>query len=635
MSSLSLSIRTVPESLRFAADEIVRFYPARFAPDGLPVDIAFVPDLAPNACRAEADASSVRIAAGGATGALRALGRVMGAALSGGIESFAEAPFATTFGIMPDCSRNAVPNVDTLRRLVLKTSLMGLNAMMLYVEDTFPVEGEPYFGYLRGGYTPDDLRAADDYAAAFGVELFPCIEALGHMEQFLKWPAAAKYRDTDRVLCALSDDTYDLLDRCLASVASCFRSRRVNLGMDEAWGLGTGEFRKRFGERPTGEIMNEHLRRVREICARHGLRPMIWSDMYFRIGSKTHSYYDPDWSLDPEVAARIPRDVQLCYWDYYHIDRRDYERFIGFHKSLGSDIVFAGGAWTWGRLWNSLAYSERLADAAIPACRANGVRDIFITLWGDDGAECDVETALPAIQHAAELVYAPSGRLSRRLRAANFLGSCDGRYADWQAADSVNTNEWFHDRSGGPSNAEKDFLWEDPALAILDPQCPDDPAINAFYARLATRLLRASRFSRESAYLAFQARVARALSLKLGLRNALRDAVLAGDRDRVAELVRTRLRPLGREVALAWRLRRDRWMAANSPFGWEVVEARFAQQCARIDTLADRLLAWTRGELASVPEIETPLLPIQAPGDDPRCVTLSGYHNIKNPGCIK
>ena len=239
-SPLPLSFRTVPESLRFAADEIVRFYPARFAPDGLPVDIAFVPDLAPNACRVEADASSVRIAAGGATGALRALGRVMGAALSGGIEPFAEAPFATTFGIMPDCSRNAVPNVATLRRLVLKTALMGLNAMMLYVEDTFPVEGEPYFGYLRGGYTPDDLRAADDYAAAFGVELFPCIEALGHMEQFLKWPAAAKYRDTDRVLCALSDDTYDLLDRCLASVASCFRSRRVNLGMDEAWGLGTG-----------------------------------------------------------------------------------------------------------------------------------------------------------------------------------------------------------------------------------------------------------------------------------------------------------------------------------------------------------------------------------------------------------
>ena len=320
---MRLNLVSLPESLRFAAREVVARYADRFDPGGMPVEVAFEPSLSPGACRVEILDGRIRIASGGKTGALRALGRVMGAALRGSVEGFVDVPFTTTFGIMPDCSRNAVPNVATLKELILKTSLMGLNAMMLYVEDTFPVEGEPFFGYLRGGYTKTELKEVDDYADAFGMELFPCIEALGHMQQFLQWPAAAKYRDTEYVLCALSDDTYALLEKCIASVAECFRSRRINLGMDEAGGMGTGEFRKRFGEWSVGDIMNEHLRRMRTLCAKHGFRPMIWSDMYFRIGSKTNSYYDRDWSLDAGTISKIPKDVALCYWDYYHTDRRN------------------------------------------------------------------------------------------------------------------------------------------------------------------------------------------------------------------------------------------------------------------------------------------------------------------------
>lgn len=633
---MKLSLRSLPDSLRFAFGEVSARYASRFADDGLSVDVTLDPSLGPGASRLTLADGAACIVAGNATGALRAFGRLMGAALADAVEPFEEsAPFATTFGTMPDCSRNAVPNVVALKEFVLKTSLMGLNAMMLYVEDTFPVDGEPYFGYLRGGYTKAQLREVDDYAAAFGVELFPCIEGLGHMEQFLQWPAAAKFRDTDRVLCALSDDTYDLLERCIRSVAECFRSRRINLGMDEAWGLGTGEFKKKFGEMATGEIMNRHLARVKDICAKHGLRPMIWSDMYFRIGSKTHGYYDYDWSLDEETKAKIPHDVQLCYWDYYHLDRKDYDRFIRYHRSLGCDVVFAGGAWTWGRLWNSLRFSQGLADAAMPACRHGGIREIFITLWGDDGAECDVATALPAIQHAAELVYSPTGRLSKRLRAMNFRGSCDLDYADWTAADTVNTNEWFHDRDDCPSGAEKAFFWEDPALALYEPQCPDDPAVNAFYDKVARRLLRASKKSPEAAFLAFQGHVAKALALKLGLRRALHKAILAGDREGAASLVRTRLLPLKREVEKAWEIRRERWMTHNSPFGWEVVEGRFATLAARVGTLAARVLDWSRGALASVPELEAELLPTWWKGDDPQCVTPGGYQRLKTPSCIK
>ena len=40
-------------------------------------------------------------------------------------------------------------------------ALMGLNLVMLYTEDTYEVEGWPYFGYMRGRYSREELEAID------------------------------------------------------------------------------------------------------------------------------------------------------------------------------------------------------------------------------------------------------------------------------------------------------------------------------------------------------------------------------------------------------------------------------------------------------------------------------------------
>jgi hypothetical protein len=56
---------------------------------------------------------------------------------------------------MIDCSRNGI--------LRPKTVYFLLNNMA-YTEDTYEVEGEPLFGYLRGKYTMRELSLIDDYA---------------------------------------------------------------------------------------------------------------------------------------------------------------------------------------------------------------------------------------------------------------------------------------------------------------------------------------------------------------------------------------------------------------------------------------------------------------------------------------
>ena len=88
-----------------------------------------------------------------------------------------------TFGTMLDCSRNAVPNIRSLKKWIDLTAGLGYNALLLYTEDTYEVPGEPYFGYMRGRFTQDELREADRYALSRGMTLIPCIQVLAHLNQ--------------------------------------------------------------------------------------------------------------------------------------------------------------------------------------------------------------------------------------------------------------------------------------------------------------------------------------------------------------------------------------------------------------------------------------------------------------------
>ena len=59
---------------------------------------------------------------------------------------------------MIDCSRNAVASVESVKKWIDLTSSIGYNTLMLYTEDTYEVSGEPYFGYMRGRYSREELR---------------------------------------------------------------------------------------------------------------------------------------------------------------------------------------------------------------------------------------------------------------------------------------------------------------------------------------------------------------------------------------------------------------------------------------------------------------------------------------------
>ena len=105
-----------------------------------------------------------------------AAARGIGSALAR-IDGEESTPFRT-LGIMLDVSRNMVMTVDHLKMWFRRLALAGCNMVMLYTEDTYQLEGEPFFGYMRGGYSIDEIRELDAYAKRLGIELIGCIQTL-------------------------------------------------------------------------------------------------------------------------------------------------------------------------------------------------------------------------------------------------------------------------------------------------------------------------------------------------------------------------------------------------------------------------------------------------------------------------
>ena len=80
------------------------------------------------------------------------------------------------FGVMLDCSRNAVMSVGAVKKFIDYISLAGYDTLELYMEDVYEVKNEPYFGYMRGRYSIDELKSIDEYATAKGVKLIPAVQ---------------------------------------------------------------------------------------------------------------------------------------------------------------------------------------------------------------------------------------------------------------------------------------------------------------------------------------------------------------------------------------------------------------------------------------------------------------------------
>ena len=519
-----------------------------------------------------------------------------------------QTPCFDTLGFMIDVSRNAVLTPDAAKKLLRTMAYMGFNLGMMYTEDVYEIENEPFFGYMRGRYSQTELRELDDYADALGVELVPCIQTLGHLENALKWGDLAKYRDTASVLLVDDDGVYDLIGRMIASAASTYRSRRIHLGMDEAMDLGLGRYLQKNGYQNGFEIIKKHLDKVEEIAARHGLKPMIWSDMYFRLGSKEHLYYDEECRIPPAVVDSASPNVSLVYWDYYHKTETFYNDYIKKHQAFPAPTVFAGGMWTWVGAAVNYPLFFKTSIPALNACRESGIKEVLLTAWGDNGAEANIQAFLAGMQVYAEYRYTcrfDPDEVSRR-----FL-DCTGEdmqpFLDIGRFDELPMLEHLVNDVPNPT---KFLLYQDPLVGLFDQDIKDLNRAEHYreLRRLFERHAGASKHC--SLLFGFYAKMAELLSYKAELGIRLYEAYQSKDTGRLGALIASDLLPAQAAAEHLRDLWRRLWFSTNRPFGFEVIDIRMGGLLARLQTAQLRIEQYLAHEINCIEELEGERLPV-------------------------
>lgn len=502
-------------------------------------------------------------------------------------------------GIMIDCSRNGVMKPEAVRDYIRIMAKMGYTYLMLYTEDTYEVEGEPYFGYLRGRYTCEEMRELDEYAAEQGIELIPCVQALAHLNSIMRWEEyASQARDFDNILLIGAERTYTLLANMFKTLRKCFRTKRIHLGMDEAYMVGLGKYRELHGIRNRFEILTEHLNRVCELAAKEGFEPMIWNDMFYHLSRES--------GMVESAKAMIPKDVTLVYWDYYRSTEAEYAKFMHENKQLCDNLIFAGGAWCWHGFAPHNKFSIHATREAFAACVKEGVRSAFITLWGDDGAEGSRYSVLPTMAWAACL--AQNENATEEDVKALFRDAVGDEYDDYMLLDIPNRiSAGSGDRCENPS---KYLLYNDPLAGFLDYTVP--AGVAAACAESAARLAEAGqRVKHYPEVFRTLSALCSVLEIKADLGVRTQDAYLKGDREAVLRLAQNDYPEAIRRVETFSDLFYDQWMAENKPYGFDVQDIRLGGLKERLRRAANRLVEWAEGKVGSIPELEEERLPVQ------------------------
>lgn len=541
-----------------------------------------------------------------------------------------------TIGPMFDLSRNAVMTVDSFKTMLNKMALMGLNTVMLYMEDTYAIEGEPYFGYMRGRYTQAELKEIDDYADRFGIEAFPSIQTLAHLEEFLKWQPVWDYRDTKGALLVGEERTDRLIEKMIEAASAPFRSRKIHIGMDEAEELGRGKYLDRNGYRNRFDIMTEHLEKVLDCARDRGLKPMMWSDMFLKLAvgnaGTESNYYDKNTSIPEDMARRIPKDVDMVYWDYVHLKPEEYESVIANHRPLGCNLVFAGAVWIFNTFGVNYGLSLNASDTALQVCKKEGIREAYATMWGDDGNEGNPFAALLGLQLYAEHAY--SEEKPDRAWLAERVKFCTGIEAEtFLQLKDLDETPGAEPDNRKQSNPSKFLLYQDVLLGLFDKQI-EDLEMAEHYARLERNIRNRRDETVELDYL-FEVpeKLCGVLKRKSEIGIALKRAYDAQDIATLKRVATDALPAIAEAVRELRAAHRAQWLRMFKPFGWEVLDIRYGGVVNRLDTAATRLLDYVEGRIERIEELEQERLVYSATNrfNDKGAGWCSYYYRMASP----
>lgn len=328
----------------------------------------------------------------------------------------ADAPDFPVRGLLFDISRDRLPSMETLRRVIDLLADMKLNQLQLYVEGfSFAYPSHPEVWAGETPLTGQEILTLDAYCAERCIELVPCQNTLGHMTQWLArpeynplaecpqgYPAAWVKEGLEKpgTLNPASPGARALVADMTEDLLPYFSSGKYNVCLDEPYELGMGANKAAVDREGQGPVYLDYLRYVHALCAGHGKRMMFWGDIVSR---------------HPELIGEVPKDTILLEWGYAKNSPFD-ENGEKYHDA-GLTYYVCPGTSTWRSLvgkYDIMLGNQR--NAAVGGLK-HGAAGYLNTDWGDFGHWQHLPASYPGIAYGAALSWGVQTNLGLDLSA--------------------------------------------------------------------------------------------------------------------------------------------------------------------------------------------------------------------------
>lgn len=306
-------------------------------------------------------------------------------------------------GFLLDISRNRVPTLESLLRLVDTMAALKLNQLQLYTEHTFAYSGHEVVWRDASPLTAAEILTLDAHCRRRFVELVPNQNSFGHLHRWLRHEPYRRLAEVPEgmphpfgtetepfSLCPIDPGSIDLLGDLYDQLLPLFSSRQFNVGCDETFDLGKGRSAEACRERGTGRVYLDFLHELHALAASHGRRLQFWGDIL---------------AGRPELLSEVPGDAVALDWGY-EAGHPFSERAAAL-AGAGLEFYLCPGTSSWnsfsGRLDNALA---NLAEAALSGVE-HGASGYLITDWGDFGHLQPPPISLPGLVAGAVFAWNP------------------------------------------------------------------------------------------------------------------------------------------------------------------------------------------------------------------------------------
>ncbi len=176
-------------------------------------------------------------------------------------------------GVMYDISRDKVPTMETLYRLIDWLAALKINQFQLYTEHTFAYRQHPKVWATASPITAEQILALDAYCQERFVELVPNQNSFGHMYRFLKLPEYKHLAETDQKVLEWLDEvpfslapvdpgSIELVSSLYDELLPNFTSKLFNVGADETFDLGYGRSKQAVEEKGKGRVYLDFLLQI-------------------------------------------------------------------------------------------------------------------------------------------------------------------------------------------------------------------------------------------------------------------------------------------------------------------------------------------------------------------------------------